>query len=91
MAHSSTTHDQLTDLDEICFNFWQHVTIFLLTLPHTIPIDFKIWGKILRERKDIMPINNWCWQLPFGYAPSVIDSESIQPPSVLQLGLKFER
>ena len=57
MAHSSTTHDQLTDLDEICFNFWQHVTIFLLTLPHTVPIDFKVWGKILRERKDIMPIN----------------------------------
>ena len=68
MAHSSTTHDQLTDLDEICFNFWQHVTIFLLTLPHTVPIDFKVWGKILRERKDIMPINNWCWQLPFGYS-----------------------
>ena len=38
MAHSSTTHDQLTDLDQICFSFWQHVTIFLLTLPHTIPI-----------------------------------------------------
>ena len=70
MAHSSTTHDQLTELDEICFNFWQHFTIFLLTLPHTIPIDFKIWGKIIRERKDIMPINNWCWQLPFGYTKS---------------------
>ena len=57
MAHSSKTHDQLTELDEICFYFWQQVTIFLLTLPHTVPM---VWGKIQREHKDIMPINNWC-------------------------------
>ena len=33
-------------------------------------ILYQFWGKILRERKDIMPINNWCWQLPFGCAKS---------------------
>ena len=54
MAHGSTTHDQLTELDEICFNFWQYTLLDFYSHCRTIPIDFKVCGKIICKRKDIM-------------------------------------